>query len=173
MKRLLVIAIGAATVIALVAGGALYSVSASNKEAARWENALFAQEGNAGGHGVFKHRIVGRILAHISSELKLNEQQKTEIHGIFAAERQNVLPLLRQLHETKKQYVDASASGGTFDEAKAREFASRQAQTITELIVAKERVRSKVFAVLTPEQRARAKEMHDRFAARIGEHLGG
>ncbi len=160
----------AAIAAVLVAVGALYTVHASNAEAARWENTVFAQEGEGHAHGAFKHRVVGHVMAHIARELKLTEAQKTEIHGIFAAERGSVMPLFKRLHENKRQYDSASAPG-SFDEAQARAFAARQAETITELIVAKERVKSKVFAVLTPEQREKARTMHDRFAARVGDHF--
>lgn len=170
MKKLFA---AAAVAAVLVGVGVFHKVNASSAEAARWENAIFGQDGaGPSSHGPFKHRIVGRIMEHIASELKLTEAQKTEIHGIFAAERQNVMPLVRQLHESKQQYDSANASGA-FDEAKARAFAARQAQVITELIVAKERVKSKVYAVLTPEQRQKADSLHARFAAHVGEQLGG
>ena len=166
MKKLFAVA---AVAVVLVTLSAVYKVHASGAEAARWESDVFAQDSHS---GPFKHRIVGRIMAHIADELKLTDAQKTEIHAVFAAERQNVMPLLHKLHENKQQYDAANASGG-FDEAKARAFASRQAETIAELIVAKERVRSKVYAVLTPEQREKAQAMHGRFAARVHEHFQG
>jgi protein CpxP len=170
VRKLLGIGIAAVAIFSLIAGGAIYTVNAANKEATRWENAVFPQDDDGVGHGPFKHRMVGRIMAHIANELKLTEPQKTEIHGILAAERQNVMPLLRELHENKKQH-DAS-TGGNFDETQARAFAARQAQTITELIVAKERVKSKVLAVLTPEQRQKVNEMHNRFSSHVAAHLG-
>jgi Spy/CpxP family protein refolding chaperone len=156
--------------VVLAAAGAIYTVHASGAEAARWEHAVFAQDDTDGGH--FRHRVVGRIMAHVARELKLTEAQQTEVRAVFAAERQNVLPLLQRLREAKQQYDSANAPG-VFDEAKARAFASRQAETITELLVAKERVKSKVYAVLTPEQREKANTMHQRFAARIHEHFQG
>jgi Spy/CpxP family protein refolding chaperone len=156
--------------VVLAAAGVIYTVHASGAEAARWEHAVFAQDDKDGGH--FKHRVAGRIMAHVARELKLTEAQQTEIRAVFAAERQNVLPLLQRLHEAKQQYDSANAPG-SFDEAKARAFASRQAETITELLVAKERVKSKVYAVLTPEQREKANTMHERFAARVHEHFQG
>ena len=165
MKKIFAVA---AVAVVLAAAGAIYTVHASGAEAARWEHAVFAQDNEHGGH--FKHRVVGHIMAHVARELKLTEAQQTEIRAVFAAERQNVLPLLRRLHEAKQQYDSANTPGG-FDEAKARAFASRQAETITELLVAKERVKSKVYAVLTPEQREKANAMHERFAARVHEHF--
>ncbi len=146
----------------------IYTVHASGAEAARWEHAVFAQDDGHGGH--FKHRVVGRIMAHVARELKLTEAQQTEIRAVFAAERQNVMPLLQRLREARQQYDSANAPGG-FDEAKARAYASRQAETIAELLVAKERVKSKVYAMLTPEQREKADTMHERFAARVHEHF--
>lgn len=167
MKKWIAIAL---CIVALVGAGAFYTVSASNAEAARWENALFGQDEAAPGHG--HGRVVGYILAHVARELNLSEQQKTEIKAIFTAERPVVAPLLKQLFDNHQEMRAATAQG-RFDEAQVRAIATRQAQLVTELIVAKERVKSKVYQVLTPEQRAKAEQLHDRLAARLRQHFGG
>ena len=169
MKKRIVIALG---IVALVAAGAVYStVKARNDEAARWESAVFGQDEHASGEAHGHARIVGHLLEHLARELSLSEAQKTEVKGIFAAERPAFEPLLRQLFQGHQEMSNATR-GGRFDEAEVRAIASRQAQAVADLIVAKERVKSKVFAVLTPEQRTKAEQMHERFAARIHEHFG-
>ena len=60
-----------------------------------------------------------------------------------------------------------ATAGGQFNEEQVRSLAANQAQTITELLVAKERVKAKVYAVLTPEQRKQADTMLERFESRF------
>ncbi|MGB7926462.1 MAG: Spy/CpxP family protein refolding chaperone [Pyrinomonadaceae bacterium] len=118
--------------------------------------------------GEGRHPFARRIMARIAERLGLTDAQKTEIKSIIVAERPAAEPLIRQLVATRKQLRDAS-SGGNFDEAEVRNLASRQAQTITELIVTRERVKSKIYNVLTPEQRAKADQMRARFESRVRE----
>ena len=61
-----------------------------------------------------------------------------------------------------------ATAGGQFNEEQIRALAANQAQTITELLVVKERVKAKVYAVLTPEQRTKVDAMLERFESRFG-----
>jgi Spy/CpxP family protein refolding chaperone len=117
-----------------------------------------------------RHPFVRRIMNRIAAELGLTDAQKQEIKGIVAAERSQVEPLLRQLAATRQQ-LRAASRDGSFDEAQVRTLAEQQSQTITELIVARERVKSKIYHVLTPEQRAKAEGMRQKFEARVRERI--
>ncbi len=57
---------------------------------------------------------------------------------------------------------------GQFDETKVRAIAKGQADTIADMIVAKERMKSRLFAVLTPEQRTKVEQMCEKWKARHG-----
>ena len=81
-------------------------------------------------------------------------------------------PLMAQAAKNRQQLHEATANG-KFDEAQVRTIAAQQAQTMSELIVAKERVKAKIYnEVLTPEQRSKADQMlqriqsHDRIGMR-------
>ena len=99
----------------------------------------------------------GWMLKHMTKQLDLTEAQQTQIKGIMASEKTKIKPMMQQLRQNQ-QAEDASMNG-TFDENQARAFANKQAQLMTDLIVEKERMRSQVYAVLTPEQRQKALQL--------------
>jgi protein CpxP len=99
----------------------------------------------------------GWMLKHMTKQLNLTDAQQTQIKGIMADEKTKIKPMMQQLRQNQ-QAEDANVNG-SFDENQARTFASKQAQLMTDLIVEKERVRSQVYAVLTPEQRQKALQL--------------
>jgi periplasmic protein CpxP/Spy len=90
-------------------------------------------------------------------QLNLTDAQQTQIKGIMADEKTRIKPMMQQLRQNQ-QAEDANVNG-SFDENQARTFANKQAQLMTDLIVEKERMRSQVYAVLTPEQRQKALQL--------------
>jgi protein CpxP len=102
---------------------------------------------------------------HLWKKLHLTDAQKTQIHTIISEERAKMKPLVQQLKAGRDQLI-ALRKSGAFDEAKVRSIAKGQADTIVELIVAREGMKSKVFAVLTPEQRTKAQELRESWKAR-------
>ena len=99
----------------------------------------------------------GWMLKHMTKQLNLTEAQQTQIKGIMAGEKTRIKPMMQQLRQNQ-QTEDANING-SFDENQARAFANKQAQLMTDLIVEKERMRSQVYAVLTPEQRQKALQL--------------
>jgi Spy/CpxP family protein refolding chaperone len=102
----------------------------------------------------------GGIFRLIMQRLNLTDDQKNQILSILADERSSLKPLIQQLKAGKEQLRSLTADG-TFNEDQVRAFATQQAGTIADLIVVKQRVKSKVFGVLTPDQRAEARKMLD------------
>ncbi len=123
--------------------------------------------GRDGWHGRGGRPSIERIVDHIGSRLDLTGDQKAQVNTIIAAERTNVEPLLTQLAANWQQ-MRAATTGGQFNEEQVRALAASQAQTITELIVVKERVKAKVYAVLTLEQRTKADQMHEQMESHFG-----
>jgi len=99
----------------------------------------------------------GWMLKHMAKQLNLTEAQQTQIKGIMADEKSKVMPMMQQLRQNEQ--AENANVNGTFDENQARTFANKQAQLMTDLIVEKERMRSQVYAVLTPEQRQKALQL--------------
>lgn len=111
------------------------------------------------------HPFARRVFARVASELKLTDAQQTEIKAIVRDELAGAHLLFEKLKENRMQ-MRAAASDGQFDEAQVRSIAAEQGQTLSELIVAKERAKARIFNVLTPEQRTRANELLEQFEAR-------
>ncbi len=110
----------------------------------------------------FKH---GKGKEHFLKKLGLSDAQKTQVRSIMDEERANIKPLVQKLREGRKELRDLRKSG-PFDEAKVRAVARGQADTMTELIVAKQRMQSRIYAVLTPDQRAKADKMRESWKAK-------
>lgn len=110
---------------------------------------MFAQ-----GHGI-RH---GRgMLQHMTKALNLTEAQQAQVKTIMQAERAKIQPIMQQLRQNE-QAQNASVTG-EFDEAKARDFAQKQSQLMSDMIVEKQRTKSQIYAVLTPEQRQKALQL--------------
>ena len=107
------------------------------------------------GMGFGRHN--GWMLKYMVKQLNLTEAQQTQIKGIMADEKTKTKPMMQQLRQNEQaEYANVN---GSFDENQARAFANKQAQLMTDLIVEKERMRSQVYAVLTPEQRQKALQL--------------
>ena len=74
-----------------------------------------------------------------------------------AEEKTKTRPMMQQLRQNEQ--AENANVNGSFDENQARAFANKQAQLMTDLIVEKERTRSQVYDVLTPEQRQKALQL--------------
>ncbi len=94
----------------------------------------------------------------VADVLDLTQNQRTEIKGIVKNERQEMRPLLKQLRESRRD-LKAAVFNGTFDEAKVRAIAAKQAQARTELVVSRARMANHIFALLTPAQQTLAKKL--------------
>ena len=93
--------------------------------------------------------------------LGLSEDQKTQIKALMESIGPAEEARHQKMEEIHKQ-LEAATANGQFDEAKVRDLANQQAQLQAEGIVEHERMKSKVFALLTAEQRVKAEEMHKR-----------
>ncbi len=146
-KFFIVAAIVTAIVLALAAG---LAASAANR-------------GFGGGHG--RH---GGMLKHMTRELNLTEAQQAQIKSIMMAEKTKIQPLKQQLRQNEQ--AENAAINGTFDQAQATAFAGKQTQIMRDLIVEKERAKSQVYAVLTPDQRQKALQLMQERPERWEQH---
>jgi Spy/CpxP family protein refolding chaperone len=96
----------------------------------------------------------GRMLQRMTEQLNLTETQQAQIKTILQTEKTKIQPLRQQLRQNR--LAQTGAVTGTFDEAEARLFATKQAQITADLTVERERTKSQIYAVLTPDQRQKA-----------------
>jgi Spy/CpxP family protein refolding chaperone len=112
---------------------------------------VYAQ-GAGPGFGFGRHG--GWMLKHMAKQLNLTDAQQAQIRTIMQGERPKIQPLMQQLRQNEQ--AQNAAITGDFNEAQARAFAQKQTQIMNDLIVEKQRVKSQIYAVLTPEQRQKA-----------------
>jgi len=116
-------------------------------------------------HG-FRH---GGMLNHMTKQLNLTEAQQTQIKSIMADGRSKTKPLMQQMRQNQK--AQNAAMNGTFDEAQARAFANKQAQIMSDLMVERQRTKSQIYSVLTPDQRQKALQLMQQHEQRRQERL--
>jgi len=110
------------------------------------------------GKGERRHGPGPEMADHIAKMLSLNAEQTTQIKALFEAGRAGEESRHAKLDELRKQ-LEAATANGQFDETRVREIANQQAQIMADRTVEHERMKSKAYSLLTPEQRIKADEM--------------
>lgn len=124
-------------------------------------------EFGVGQHGWGFHGPGRFPAAFIAHELNLTDAQKTQIKAIWNAERPTVTPLLREVLNGCDQMASANANG-SFDEAQTRAIADKEATTVLQLLIERQRLISKIYnEVLTPEQRVKADQLRERMHGHV------
>lgn len=139
------------SIIALIIGATIFALGQSDAVRAHFQH----------GGGGRPHSFGPEMVEHLARELNLSEAQKGQIKTILETAHATLAPLQQKSDDARKQLDEATANG-EFDEARVRALATQQAQLMAETIVEHERVKSKIFSLLTPEQRTKAIEMHKR-----------
>lgn len=109
----------------------------------------------------------GNHIERMARKLGLTPEQKERIEAILEAEREKVEPLRRQLDETREKIRTASETE-PFDEAAVRALAAGQNDARVDLVVSRARTKSRIHALLNPEQRELAKTFGSRGHGRHG-----
>ena len=132
---------------------------------------VFAQkgEGKKFGRG-FGHR---GGFERIAKKLNLSDEQKEQVKQILETSKTKVQPLMENMKSIHQQ-LDAATADGQFDEAQVQALATQQANIMAQIIVEKERTKSQIFAILTPEQQSQAKQlkeqMKEKFKGKFQNH---
>jgi Spy/CpxP family protein refolding chaperone len=114
----------------------------------------------------------GHMLRYLGRKLDLTDAQQAQVKEIMAKEKPSFQPLMLQMaqnHQQMRQLVMASG----FDEAKVRELASQQTQTMTELAVQRARVESELYQILTADQKTKLTTIIDQHEQRFMNHMQG
>ena len=114
-----------------------------------------------GGHGRGGH---GDMLEHMSRALNLTAEQKQQAKAIMDSVESTASGIHAKLDDVHKQ-LEAATANGQFDETQVRTLANQQAQLEADMTVEHFRAISKVFSILTPEQRVKAEELHKQMGA--------
>jgi protein CpxP len=116
--------------------------------------------------------FLNRRIAHLSRALDLSDAQQQQVKALVEAQRPALKGLRQQLVSERQQML-AATQNGQFDEGKVQAIASQQGQTLANLIVARQELQSKIYTLLTPEQRTKFDQMQQRRLEHMQKWLGG
>ena len=144
--------IGGLALAVVLPAGATLGIAQQNmpqREGSRGhaEQGMRHRDGRRGGM-----RGLGR-LSRLTSDLNLSDAQR-QIEQITARSRAAMQTLHEQHRALRENNNGMHAADGMFDEAAVRQAAQARANLHVEMEVARARMMSEVYAVLTPEQKA-------------------
>ena len=111
-----------------------------------------------------------RLLNFVADYLDLTAAQRTQAKSVLEAERQEVQPIVEQLrqgHENMRAAIKAGKS-----DADLESIAAAQGKLVGELAGIHAKAVAKIYATLTPEQKAKADTLHDHVRDMIGRRFG-
>ena len=123
-----------------------------------------------GGHW-HKGDFLNRRLAHLTRTLDLSDAQQQQVKSLVEAQRPAFKSLIQQMASERQQMV-AATQNGQFDAAKVQAIATQQGQIMANLIVARQELQSKIYGLLTPEQRTKFDQMQQRRLEHMQKWLG-
>jgi periplasmic protein CpxP/Spy len=121
--------------------------------------------------GPLGHMRAGFLARHIMDDLNLTTDQKAQIKTILVNERPTIQQLRQQIEADNEQLHSKS----TFDESFVRGVAQQESGTLADAIVEREKIRSEIFAVLTPDQQQKVEQLGTEVRAAVDDriaHLG-
>jgi Spy/CpxP family protein refolding chaperone len=134
----------------LIPGGLLFAGS-------RHGSASDGDEGDFGGR--FHHRGGhGEMMHKVAAKLDLTDEQKSGIREVFKSHRTELRDAMEKVRAARDEQNNA-IHGDSFDEAAIRSAAAKLAASEADFAVLRGRVATEVQALLTPEQKIKAKEL--------------
>ena len=97
-------------------------------------------------------------LKRLAAFLDLTAAQRSEIRSLVQKEKAEIRRLADLLRQNRAALGETGLPG-EFDDAVVRAYAEEQSGHVADLIVIRQRIRSGVGAVLTPEQREKAADL--------------
>jgi protein CpxP len=110
-----------------------------------------------GGPGGDFHRML--------RQLDLTSDQHSQVKAIFEKEKPALQPLMQQMRQNHSA-MTALEAAGPFDEAKVTALATQNSQTMIQLQVEHERIKSEIMGILTADQKAKLAQIEANHEAR-------
>ena len=124
------------------------------------------------GQGQGRGQDHARMMDHMAKALELTAEQQTQVKALMEGMHTAEQARHAKRDELRKQ-LDAATANGQFDETRVRAIANEQAQLMADSLVEHERMKSKIFAILTPEQRTKAEALHKQHGGGHGRRHDG
>jgi periplasmic protein CpxP/Spy len=104
----------------------------------------------------------GQFLNHMAANLNLTADQQAQAKQVMAGARQEAAPLRQQMKQNREALAAAIKSG---NDAQIDQIAKAQAPVMAQLAAIRAHAFEKIYATLTPEQKAKADTMRQQFHA--------
>jgi len=112
------------------------------------------------GRMMARQAVRGRML----QALNLTDAQKQQTKALMQQARQNAQPLMTQVRANRQALAGAVKAN---DVAQIHSLAAQQGDLQGQLLGVRSEARAKVYALLTPEQKAKADEMRQKVRERM------
>jgi Spy/CpxP family protein refolding chaperone len=116
------------------------------------------------GSGEARMNRRGQFHQKMMQELNLNDSQKAQAKTIFSGAREKSQPLRTQLRADREAMRAAVKANDT---AKIRSLAAKEGKTRGEISAIRSEAMAKFYATLTPEQQAKAEQLHKERVAKM------
>jgi Spy/CpxP family protein refolding chaperone len=117
-----------------------------------------------------RHNFIRQHIAQMEQQLNLTDAQKQQAQSIFQSARASAQPLRAQLKQNR-QALAAAAKGGESD-ATIQQLATQQGNLMGQVVAVRTEAFKKFYAMMTPDQRAKADQMHQQFQQRMQNRFG-
>jgi Spy/CpxP family protein refolding chaperone len=119
-------------------------------------------------HGPMAAQAMQNRLTKLSAALNLTDAQKASAQQIFAKAQESAKPLRQQLRQTHQALNEAVKAGKPASDLQA--ITSQQGAVMGQLAEIRAEAYSNFYAQLTPDQKAKADQMHKDHAGRRFQH---
>ncbi|HEX8984224.1 MAG TPA: Spy/CpxP family protein refolding chaperone [Bryobacteraceae bacterium] len=118
-----------------------------------------------------RHAMGRQAGAHqrMMQQLNLTDAQKAQAKEIFGQARQQAQPLMQQLKGNREALAAAVKSDDT---AKIQQLAGTQGNLRGQMLAIRSTAFAKFYGILTPDQKAKADQLHQQFEQRMEQRLG-
>lgn len=104
-------------------------------------------------------------LDNLTQALNLTDSQKARAQNIFQTARQAAQPIRQELKQNREKLRAAAKVSN--NDSEIQRLAAEQGRLLGKLIAIHTEASAKFYQILTPEQRVKADEMHERFRQRM------
>jgi Spy/CpxP family protein refolding chaperone len=108
-----------------------------------------------------------RHWARISQQLNLTDAQKGQAKTIFGQARENAKPVRERLKENRQAL---SAAVKADNSREIQQLSAARGNLMGKMLAIRSEASAKFYQMLTPEQRAKADQLHAQFRERVREH---
>ena len=131
-------------------------------------DSMCKQGGKHGGNkGMDKSEFMQKRLDRMSTKLGLTDEQKTKVQEIIQNHRNVMKPLRDEKRAIRTEMMNLDTAAADYD-AKVEDIANREAAIVRQSTIARASKRKEMAGILTPEQQAAKKAMHQNRKSRHG-----